>query len=589
MSVAKVLRLDQYRDRRNHRLRLADALHRVEPLKHSIFSHLVEIADLSGADRVAAVWVDEYGSGLIHPHVVLDHLCDRPRRQFAPDPLHEAWELGIPSAYERRAPAGDSSAPRTLAVALGSDGTRAWFIVAESIFSRPPLEAEVRDRIMFLAGECAAVVLHRDLDAAARSVGAAPPTSFAGWPILEDLEGREGDEVASERIARRFIVARLVRMLVDDDLAVAPERMADQVRRARAEVARSDTGTLDHDEVARWARLLDALERGAHETLATEVVALGDLVESQGHTSGALELYRCGYAIGAAIGATAPATDAGRLTGRLLRREAKWDEARLWFEITQTIAAAAGLPDVAARALVGLGGIKKEMGNLPAAREAFGAALGMAEESGDRDTIALVHHGLLGVEHAAGNLTKGLEHGWVAVATYGDAEGRMRCLASLAGALADFGDREAAEDAWTVVAHSSTEKYYRIYAHDALAYLAALRGDGAGFEAQASECDALGWDTGLSSAKAEILYYRGLSYGALGRNHLAAEWLKKAIAFAEERQYNQVLFRAEQALSALRAPAMEVAATSSPSAAPRQVREGLRTMRQELVGAGAGA
>jgi hypothetical protein len=52
----------------------------------------------------------------------------------------------------------------------------------------------------------------------------------------------------------------------------------------------------------------------------------------------------------------------------------------------------------------------------------------------------------------------------------------MRCLAVLAGALADYGDREAAEDAWSLVAHSSREAYYRIYAHDALAYLAALRG-----------------------------------------------------------------------------------------------------------------
>lgn len=588
MSVAKVLRLDEYRDRRTHRLRLAEALHRVEPLRHAVFTHLVEIADLTGADRVATVWVDEYGSGLIHPHVVLDQLCDRPRRHFSPEPLHEAWELGIPAALDRLS-RPSTSVPTTLSVALGSDGTRAWFVVADSVFARPLLDEDVRDRVMFLAGECAAVVLHRDLDAVARRGAAGHASSFAGWPILEDLEGREDDEVVSARIARRFVVGRLVRMLVDDDLAVAPERMADQVRRARTELLSTDTSTDegDQDELARCQRVLDALEKGSHDTLAAELVELGDVVEAQGHTHGALELYRCAYVISAGIGAARPAVDAARLTGRILRRQALWNDARGWFEATQSIAEAAGMPDVAARALVGLGGIRKEMGNLPAARETFGAALSIAESSGDRDTIALVHHGLLGVEQALGNVAQGLRHGWLAVGTYVSEEGRTRCMASIAAALLELGDQEAAEDAWSVVAHTSTEKYYLVYAHDALGHLSALKGDRPAFAKHAERCDALGWDSALPSAKAEILLYRGLSYRALGEVEEARRWLSRAVRFAEEHHFNQTLFRAEAALGGLEQIAEPQAAAPAAPAAPREVREGLRTMRQELVGAGA--
>jgi tetratricopeptide (TPR) repeat protein len=585
MSVAKVLRLDEYRDRRTHRLRLVEALHRVEPLRHAVLAHLVQIADLSGADRVATVWVDEYGSGLIHPHVVLDLLCDRPRRHFSPEPLHEAWELGVPSALDRP-PASVGSIPSTFAVALGSDGTRAWFVIADSVLARPRLDSHVRDRIMFLAGECASVVLHRDLDTGAPTGFAGMPSSFVGWPILEDLEGREDDEVASGRIARRFIVGRLVRMLVDDDLTVAPERAADQVRRARSELLGVDAASDEQEEAARWQSVLDAFESGSYEALATELVELGDLVEAQGHAHGALEIYRCAYGIAARVGAPRVAIDAARYAGRVERRRAEWDEARHWFDSVYQIAEAAGFSDLAAHALVGLAGVKKETGNLPAARETFRRALVSAEASGNRDAVALVHHGLLGLEQVAGNLLSGLQHGWLAVANYQEERGRMRCLASLAGALADYGDREAAEDAWTVVAQSSREAYYRIYAHDALAYLAALRGDSKSFEFHASKCDDLDWESGPRAAKAEILYYRGLGYRALGEQACAEDWLRRAVAFAEEHKFGRVLFLAEEALraDAGRVPAPE---TTHAPAAPQELREGLRAMRQEVVTAGA--
>ena len=585
MSVAKVLRLDEYRERRTHRFRLAEALHRLEPLKHAIHCHLAQIAELSGADRVATVWVDEYGPGLVHPYVVLDQLYDEPRRDFAAEPLHAAWELGVPGAHDRPVASG-SSLPATLAIALGSDGTRAWFVIAESVLPRPVLDARVRDRIMFLAGECASIVLHRDLDASrGRGPAGGKASAFAGWPILDDLEGREEDEVTSARIARRFVVGRLVRMLVDDDLAVVPERVADQVRRARSELVAHDASADEHDEGARWHRVLDALEGSHHGILASELVELADTVEAQGHTHGALELYRCAYDIAGALGAPRQAVDAARLTGRLLRRQARWDEARHWFDVTREIADVAGLPDVAARALVGLAGIKKETGNLPAARETFRDALTWAERSQDRDAIALVHHGLLGLEQVAGNVEQGLAHGWIAVASYQDEQAKMRCLAGLAGALADYGDREAAEDAWSVVAQASNETYYRMYAHDALAYLSALRGDGKAFEVHARACDALDWESASRSAKSEILYYRGLSYRALGHHARADEWLRRAVVFAEEHTFGRVLFLAEEALRARPehpTPDFEVPTP----AAPRELREGLRAMRHELAGAG---
>ena len=137
--------------------------------------------------------------------------------------------------------------------------------------------------------------------------------------------------------------------------------------------------------------------------------------------------------------------------------------------------------------------------------------------------------------------------------------------------------------AWTVVAHTSEETYYRIYAHDALAHLSALRGDRESFDAHAGACDDLGWESGPRSAKAEILYYRGLSYRALGQRGLAEEWLSRALGFAEQHGFNRVLFEAEDALRSLADSSHEEHAPGP--AAPTELREGLRAMRQEAVGA----
>lgn len=571
MAVVKVLKLDEFRDRRRQRLRLAHALYGAEPSRGVLLGHLAEVADLTGTERAAVLWVDEYGPGLIHPHVVLDFLSDRPRRTFPVEPLHKAWDCGVPGAYDQ---ASDAEAPTsaTFSIALGSDGARAWFLVAESKSVRPAFTEPVRDRLMFLAGECSAIVLHRDLAVDDED------TRFAGWPILKDLEGRESDSVQGSAIARRFTVGRLARMLIDEDLSVSEEQLMDQARRARVEIAKG--GIEASDEVMLEA-VVRSYEVGDLSGLGEALLRLGDSAEAAGHPFGALELFRCAHDVAAGIGAPSIAIDGARSIGRLLRRRAEWKEAEAWYAIAFEIADQAGIQELAARSLAGLAIIKKDRGNLGAARAGLEKARSVAEASGDADTLASIHHDLLGLEHQAGDLRAALRHGWVAVSTYESEQGRARCMASLAGALKEFGDWQAAEDAYTVVVHTSDEHYYLIYAFDALAHLAALRGDEETFETRAAQCDALGWETGTHSAKAEILYYRALSYEALGRRSEAAAGLERAISFAEKHAFNLVLFRAEEALRSLSTKVRE--ARQQVPTAPPEVREGLRALREDLA------
>ena len=102
----------------------------------------------------------------------------------------------------------------------------------------------------------------------------------------------------------------------------------------------------------------------------------------------------------------------------------------------------------------------------------------------------------------------------------------------------------------------------------------------------AARCDSLGWEGGQRAAAAEILYYRGLSYRALGRLREADEWLARAIDFAERHGFNRTLFAAEEALQSLKSP-REIPAAAPAVATSAELRIGLREMRTEAIATGA--
>jgi len=563
-----------------------------DPVRAALISHLSELAALTGADRAAAVWIDEYAAGHVHPYVNLDLLSDRPRRSFPLEPLERAWEIGLPGVFEGRTDPfrrfGDGS--HLFAVALGSDGARAWFVVCDSTRPRPRLSSEERQRILFLAGECSAALLHQDLD---RQVSASTPTrpgrnapGFVGWQVLEDLEDHGGRE-ASSRIEQRFMLVRLARSFLDDDYARERD-WADRVDRARSELAKKaiDGGY----PIETLEPVLVALRAQVHADAADGLVVIGESAEAEGHTHGAVELYRCAFDAAAAVMHPHAAIDAARFQGRVQRRFAHWDESVQAYGVAYEVAVAAELWENAVWVSLGLASVRQERGNLPAARGEFGQAMALALRSGSGDAVASVHHGMLALEHAAGDTAAALRHGWNAVAGYADSERRIRCLASLAGVLVDYGDMVAAEDAWGIVSRESAEVYYRVYAHDALAYLAALRGNLEEFERHAGLCDALGWESGPRSAKAEIIYYRGLSYRALGLRDAADRWLRRAVQYSEEFGLNRTLFRAEEALATLEremANGVRMNAYDEKAApsAPIEIRDGLREMRRALAGA----
>jgi len=598
MSQTHVLRLDDYRDRREQRIRLAASLYRADPARAKVLRHLQQVLYVVGADRAATVWVDEYGPGVVHPHAVLDVLSDRPRRAFSREDLRQAWDHGVPGLHDSAgsgATSTDSLFPGAggLAVALGSDGARAWFLVADSVAPRPPLSAEQRAHLMFLAGECSAIVLHADMDeltGEAQGWDARPGAKrrrFTGWAILQDIVGREDSDAESQRIALRFIVMRIAMQLVEDDLGTPRDRIVDQVRHAREEIHKDDNLEKSGDpvEAGLWERVLHTLEDDRLEALASALLDFGEHVEEQAHLNGAGEIFQTGYLVATATGAAAQAIDAARYAGRVLRRMARWDEALRWYQVAEDIAEVWEDAGRRSAVLVGRGSVLTERGNLPAAREVLGEALAVASYSGVAASQALAFHGLMTLEALAGRRGLAIDYGWRALnLAAGDRQQQLHALIQLATVLRDSGEFEAARDAYLVAVRLDRHDVYRVYALDALAYVAALQGDARGFASWAAEADAMEWEQGSLSAKSEILYYRGLSYEALGQREKAEEWLRRAVTFAEAHQFHRIIFQATDALERVKSSAPAPTAPEGvESGSLPEVRSRLREMRSEVT------
>lgn len=570
MSTAKVLKLGEYRDRRLQRLEKSRLTLRRDRRRATLYDHLVEFGSLADADRVAVVWVDEYGSDLVHPHVIVDHLARPLRRDFSNEPLTRAWEAGVPGSYDQ---AGDGpGGSSTFAVALGSDGSRGWFIVADSMRARGPLRTVARERCMYLAGECSAIVLHRDLDGPGDRRG-----GFAGWSILKDLEGFEDIAARTNVVERRFAVGRLAQILLDQDLVMADSERTEAAARVRIDL---DAQPVPTSERRLLDAAIDAYEAGDVEALAGAVLQMGEVAETSNHINGALFCYSCAFDLSARADSLAVSIDAARFTGRIFRRKGFWEDADDWYSTALALSTVDELPGKESLVLNGIATVQRDRGNLPAARATLDRALEAAHASGEDEVTAAAYHAVMGVEQLAGNLPEALDSGWTAIKLYQSDVGRTNCLTGLAALLQQMGDWQTAEDAYTVVAHTSDVYYYRIYAYDALSHLAALRGDEATFEIRARAADALDWERGPHNAKAEIMCYRGISYRLLGRTEQARAWLTRAVAFAEEHQFNQTVFRAEAELAKLDEP---VVVDAPAAAAPSEMRAGLRTMREAVT------
>ena len=597
MSTSNVSLLSDFSERRVKRLECTRALFRGDPGRSNLLDHLAVAIDRAEADRAAVLWLDECGPALVHVHCVLDLVSDAPRRAFAFQDCYSSWHSGVPGFVDiprvgRGRDASFAGGARSRCwVSMGSDGTRAWFLTVDSVTPRAELSVEAVEELMFLAGEAAAVVLHRDLDQQPLKVQSvhgpgnrSECEGFSGWMILKDLERREGDAQLDQRIATRFLVGRAVRAVLDEEWAMDSKALRQLVDRVEWEFEVLDRKDLERVE---WGTVLRTLDAGDHEALGRSLLALADCLDLQGHLYGTCEFLNLAYQVAIACGSGSIAGESARFLGKTHRRLGSWKESANWYEVAMDMGDVFEDDRLSALALGGFGHTLREKGNLRDAFEAHRRSLEWAKTLGDPYVQGFAHHNLMTDEKLAGQMSAAIKHGWEAVQLYPTEPDRLRALTDLAWVFVEGGDLGAAEDAYTVVAHRSEDFVYRVYALAVLAYIEALRGDEKSFNARLATLDETSWRTGSPFMISELFLNRGKAYRALGDHDRAVEWLEQAKEFSKENGNNQVTFQAEAELESLRSsdPADAVTPdlrTPTTLEGVAGVRDGLSLLRQEL-------
>ena len=555
MSTSRVLQLRAFRTRLERLVERATVLYGADEDRASLVPHLYAAITAAAGDRGGLIWVDEYGPGLAHTHLVLDLTSELPRRTFPIEPLRLAWAAGVPGLYDL--PGSEASKSRATggrrslcAVSLGSDGIRAWFLVVDGQNPRGPLGEDASGRVMFSAGECSSVVMHRDLQRSTRTLLTPEGGSdrFTGWPILKDLDGCDPDDALSRRISSRFLVARVVRTVVDQDLTTDPETLAQQVSGVRREL---DGSAARDREFALWCDVLDAVSADDWAALLGTLLALAGHVEDQGHFSGARELYRSAYEIAMATGDDQMAMEGARLSGRACRRQAEWDRALDWYAVARGLAVAMDERGREALILDGVASIHRERGSLPRAREVLQEALQAALASGDREAETNVYQDLMAVSGLVGDHDSAIRFGWNAVQAPREEEDRLKALAGLAWAFVLAGDFQAAEDAYVIVAKGVRRLEHRLYALSGYTQVAGLRGHGTEFRARLGRLEAEGFERGSVKFRAEAHLELGQVFLALDDCEEAERRFRLALTLSQEHKLNQLMFKAEEALDAL--------------------------------------
>jgi tetratricopeptide (TPR) repeat protein len=479
----------------------------------------------------------------------------------------------------------------TCVVSLGCDGPRSWFVVLDSVTPRRPLASDAVDRIMFLSGEVASVIFHQDLQPQGAAGMDRPgdrgtkKEPFAGWPVLKDLEEHGRTPELEERIRVRFLVARVVRGVVEDQLVSDQDSVRHQVQGIRREMDRHPEGDREREA---WTRALDALEGRNPGELLSAALEWGRAVEAQGHLDSAQEIFSLAFEMARAAGEPDSAADAARLRGKVHRTRAEWDLALAWYGVARTVSEVTGHRDKLAVVLDGLANVYRDRGNLPRARETLAQVLEIGRETRDRYTMAIGHHDLMTVLKLGGDLAGAIEAGWLAFQSYDSGDGKLRALFDLAGVLRESGELSAAQDAYLVVAEKIQGLEAQVLAVDALAYVAALMGDRVRYRAARARLERLGWKTVSPVYRGQVLYYQGLSHRALGEESEAVSRLRQALAFAEEHGLNKLVFDVEAALGDGSTPSMAPAtAPSWEGRVPEEVlgvRRGLRELRTAPAG-----
>jgi tetratricopeptide (TPR) repeat protein len=269
--------------------------------------------------------------------------------------------------------------------------------------------------------------------------------------------------------------------------------------------------------------------------------------------------------------------------GACLRTVAAWEEASTAFARAGCVAAMSGDIVNVLRARISEANLLIDRGNLPQAQSLLEETIHESSANRLADVKALALHARADVALRRGEFPAAIGMAYEALDGLTAPSARDRVLADIAVAFYELGMRAAARDAYLILAATAQEQYSRWVAVINLMECAAADGREPMFEQYRRELA----DASLPVTLAcQYHFYIGQGYSLFGRTAQAKASLERALELAEQHHINEILFRAEQSLEALRDGGVVIIANApefSPTPEVERVAQAVREMR-ELAG-----
>jgi tetratricopeptide (TPR) repeat protein len=269
--------------------------------------------------------------------------------------------------------------------------------------------------------------------------------------------------------------------------------------------------------------------------------------------------------------------------GACLRPLAAWDEAATAYARAACVAAMSGDIVNVLRARISEANLSIDRGNLPHAQALLEETIRESSANRLTEVKSLAMHARAEVAIKRGDFEVAIAMAYEALEGLTAPVARDRVLADIAVAFYELGMRSSARDAYLILAATAQEQYSRWVAVINLMECAAAEGREPMFEQYRRELA----DSSLPVTLAcQYHYFVGQGFSLFGRTAQAKTALERAIELAEQHHINEVLFKAEQSLEALRDGGVVIIANApefSPTPEVERVAHAVREMR-ELAG-----
>jgi tetratricopeptide (TPR) repeat protein len=391
---------------------------------------------------------------------------------------------------------------------------------------------------------------------------------------FDTLGSMQEDSVSWRIVFAGLSVLRLVDAYTDTGSSIDPANWAQlhSVRTAIEGIGEGDPvrGVLTNvlDEVTK---------RGAiDETVSRALLAYGRALDYEAAWALAIDVFSTVSKLTRPEKNAKLAVDALVAVGGAARRNGDWDTSARAYSQAAYIADTLGDREGVLTVQVGIANTYMNKGNLPQAQTILDDVLVQARDQSLPEVQAIALHSRAALASHKGDHSEGIKLAHEALSLTTDPTARDFVLDDIAGMFTLLGLHDAARDTHMVLAATAQSKTVRGQATINLMELAGMDDMPEAFDGYARELAhaALGpW------YRAHYLLYLGEGMSRLGRLETAQESLKEAISFANANMINQVSFKAQAALAALRKiPPSTKPFVAPPSWVPEEINSVVRAM-----------